>query len=57
MQTRNIERNAEVLSLVKQKCTELTQKGFTKDSNAFDMGYWQAHKDMQSRIDVWEARK
>ena len=57
MHTRNIERNAEVLENVKRKCTEVTQTGFTKETTAFDIGYWQAHKDMQTRIKLWEQRR
>lgn len=55
--TREATNANQVLENVKQVATRAASPTFTKDSNLFDIGYAQAHKDMLTRIKIWENKK
>lgn len=57
MLTRDIGKAHELLDNVKQVAKRNANPTFTKETNLFDIGYAQAHKDMLSRINIWENKR
>lgn len=56
MLTRDLGKAVQVLDKVKELSERNANPTFTKDSNFFDVGYAQAHKDMVTRIKLWENK-
>lgn len=51
---RDLGKQIEILDNIKQTCSQVVRSNFNNKSTQYDIGYWQAHKDMQARIDLME---
>lgn len=54
--TRDTTKAAQVLDRVKEVLRHNAARGFTRDSNQFDIGYTQACRDLQQHIKLAEMK-